>query len=317
MVNGAAGIYLPWARQIFIAGAQFGINEEYMYAQEFDQALVDQNLDFGKIGVTKQCIYEDERCQASQALIEGDALLLQSQWLKQYAGPRNLKSINNIKLPLQILADQDPPAYILQDLDFPNLYGLAFVNALYDKGNWAQVNQAYQNPPQTTEQIMHPDKYLSGEAAVPVGDFALDNTLGSNWKLIQSKSFGEWTTYLLLGYGADMASQVDPKTAKVAAAGWSGDHYQVLYNAANDQTALAAHWIWDSSADALEFQNAMQTHLSKLYRGNQLNQPKGECWQVNNQATCLYSIEGQTLWLQGPDTQTLDTLLAQFPAFNQ
>jgi hypothetical protein len=317
VINGADGFFIPWDKQIFIVGIQFGGYEEFAYAHEFDHALVDQNFDMGKLGITKDCIYEDERCQATQALIEGDAMLLQSQWLKQYAGPRNLNFLNNYTPPLQLLPDKNPPPYVMQDLNFPYQYGQAFASYLYDKGNWAQVNLAYQTLPKTTEQIIHPEKYVSGEGAIPVNDFSLDGTLGSDWKLIQSNSFGEWTTNMLLGYGVDVASQVESKTAIAAAAGWGGDHYQIFYNASSNKTALAAHWIWDTPQDAVEFQNAMQTHLSKLYRGNQLTRPKGQCWQVNNQSTCLYTIEGQTLWLQGPDTQTLDTMLAEFPAFNQ
>jgi len=317
MVAGWNGFYLPWDRQIFIVGAQFGDIEGYVYSKEFDHALIDQNFDLGKLGLTKGCIFKDEHCQASQALIEGDALLLQSQWLKQYADPRKFKTLAAYKPSSQILVDPNPPAYILQDLDFPSRFGQAFVSTLYDKGSWAQVNQAYQNPPQTTEQIMHPDKYLSGEGPVPVSFPPLEKTMDSKWKLIQSSSFGEWSTLLLLAYGTDVASQIDPKAAQVAAAGWGGDHYQVLYDSAGDKVTLAAQWIWDTPPDAVEFQQAMQTHLSKLYRGNQLSRSAGQCWQNNNQFTCLYAIEGQTLWLQGPDAQTLDSMLAQFPGFNQ
>ncbi|MDR3577770.1 MAG: hypothetical protein P4L50_28210 [Anaerolineaceae bacterium] len=316
LVDGSNGIYLPWNKQINIVSAQFGDIEQYTFSREFDLALVDQNFDLVKMGLTQACILEDERCQASQALAEGDSLLLQSQWLKQYAGLHLSRSVDAYKQPLQILVDPNPPAYDLEDLNFPYKYGQTFVTTLYNKGNWAQVNQAYQNPPQTTEQILHPEKYLSGEGPVAVNDTSIETALGSGWKLIESSSFGEWSTFLLLGYGSDVASQIDVKTAQAAAAGWGGDHYQVLYDAADDKTALAVHWVWDTLPDADEFQQAMATHLSKLYRGNALSRPKGQCWQVNDQATCLYAVGGQTLWLQGPDPQTLDALLVQFPAFN-
>ena len=43
---------------------------------------------------------------------------------------------------------------------FPYREGAQFVAALLDVGWWPAVNAAYLDPPVSTEQILHPEKYI-------------------------------------------------------------------------------------------------------------------------------------------------------------
>jgi hypothetical protein len=195
------------------------------------------------------------------------------------------------------------------------VFGYEFVNFLYERGNWAEVNRAYENLPQSSEQIIHPEKYLAGETPLTVPDVDLPGIMGENWRSLANDALGEWGTFLLLGYSADLESQLSDEQAVLASAGWGGDRYQVLYNDAQDLILLVGHWIWDSSADAGEFGVAVQDYLSARHRGQTLSRPNGACWQSNNQISCIFESGSETLWILSPDETSIDQVLTQYPNF--
>src|SRR5207248_1845820 len=47
---------------------------------------------------------------------------------------------------------------------FPYQEGAAFVTQLYQNGGWNTVDAAFKNPPRSTEQVLHPAHYFSGDA---------------------------------------------------------------------------------------------------------------------------------------------------------
>jgi hypothetical protein len=77
-----------------------------------------------------------------------------------------LKSLGSMGVDTKEL-DQ-APRVIRESLLFPYQEGLNWTRALYKEGGWSQVSQAFTNLPQSTEQIMHPEKYLAHEAPVKV-----------------------------------------------------------------------------------------------------------------------------------------------------
>jgi hypothetical protein len=101
--------------------------------------------------------------------------------------------------------------------------GRKFVEMLYQQGGWAAVNKAYDNLPASTEQMLHPDKYLAGEKPIEVASVPLTGVIGGDWQLIADETLGEWRTYLLLSAGVDEAARLSEETAQQAAAGWGGD----------------------------------------------------------------------------------------------
>jgi hypothetical protein len=314
-VDAAGGFFDPSNKNIYVLGAQFGALQRYVYAHEFDHALVDQHFPFADMGVYPNCSLDSDQCRARHALVEGDATLLMDQWLRQNAGPADLRDLANYRQPSQAFPEDLTPPAITQDLLFPYIEGKAFVEHLYKNGKWSAVDQAYAAPPETTEQILHPEKYDTHEPAVVVAPAALDQQLGTDWQQIASDSFGEWNTYLLLAYGADSEARLEPEAAQKAAAGWGGDHYQVYLQTQTNRTALAFEWAWDSPQDADEFMQAMVDHLDARFHGNQVDLGSGKCWQSNDQAACLYQAGSATLWLLAPDAQTIDRMRAGFPTF--
>jgi hypothetical protein len=313
--DGLGGFYVPWTEQLFVIGARFSGVEKFVFSHEYAHALVDQHYDFNAMQVMPVCGGDEQRCDAIRALIEGDATLVMYQWVEQYAGPQDYVEILSYVPPRGALPEQFPPPYAVQNSNFPYTYGYDFVKHFYERGNWAEVNKIYLSLPQSTEQILHPEKYTAGEQPVFVTPQPLAETLGSGWRLLKSNSLGEWMTYLLLGYGADGAAQVDDQTAKEAAEGWGGDNYQMYYNDATRETVMAVHWAWDSQADADEFWEAMLFYQDERFRGAKVNRSDGQCWEANNQASCVFKKGQEMLWLLAPNQTILNNILAQHPNF--
>ena len=251
------------------------------------------------------CLSNAQRCDAIQALVEGDATILMEQWWKQYASPQDVQDIMNYHPPTFLIPDQYPPPYASMDVSFPYIYGTDFVKYLYDRGNWARVNKAYEDLPESTEQIIHPEKYIKQEAPIEVEDPLLSEVLNNDWRELHSDVLGEWMTYLILGYGSDLSAQQEDSVAAEAAAGWGGDFYQAYYNEDSGDVVLAAHWVWDTQTDAREFNQAMLDYLDKRFRGNKLDREDGVCWESNGQVTCLFTNGSRTLWLIAPSEDVL------------
>ena len=60
------------------------------------------------------------------------------------------------------------PAILRDTLTFPYTSGLTYVQAAQAAGGWPAVDAFFKTMPESTEQILHPDKYTAHEAPVKV-----------------------------------------------------------------------------------------------------------------------------------------------------
>jgi hypothetical protein len=143
----------------------------------------------------------------------------------------------------------DMPPVLRESLLFPYTAGLSFVQTL-QAGGWQAVNDAFAKPPASTEQVLHPEKYVAGEAPVDVtlpADLAA--RMGSGWKVGLEDTLGEFQLRVWL----DQATAgSDAPTATQAAEGWGGDRVALL-DGPNGAWAIALRTAWDTPTDAHEF----------------------------------------------------------------
>ncbi len=310
------GFYMPEYDEVFVIGTGFYGVEKYIYAHEYAHALQDANFDLNNIGIYPRCQKAAQTCQAIQSLVEGDATLTQLMWLETYPPVLEQNDILRFQPPSTLFqADAAPPFFALDAL-FPYTYGYEFVNYLYQNGGWGAVNKAYRLLPDTTEQVIHPEKYLSREGAQQVSDPDLAGIFPEGWEQIKSDSLGEWKTYLLLAAPDYTAAKRLDTEAATAAAGWGGDHYQVYYNSENQQTLMAVHWLWESNSDANEFYNSFNASLNGRFQNAAIDGPgTGLCWLYDGQYSCLYKQDRHILWLYSQDLGLLETAHAEFTYF--
>jgi hypothetical protein len=208
LIDNIGGFYLHNTNQIYIIGDLFAAVEKYAYVLEYSHALANLHFDINGMSVYPHCEGNDDGCQAIRALIEGDARLLMSQWLEQKASPTDYEEIQTYQTPVWILSDQAPPQFSLMNKEFTYTKGKTFVETLFSSAGWPSVSNAYSRLPQSTEQILHPEKYFSGEEPITVPIVDLGPILGDGWNQIKSNTLGEWLTYLILRFGTDPIAQV-------------------------------------------------------------------------------------------------------------
>jgi hypothetical protein len=251
LLSGAvAGLYNPKDKQLYViskSGA-LGPSEKTTFAHEYTHALQDQN--FGLAGMQLDAPGEGDRAIARLSLVEGDATLVMTYWQIDNLSQAEILQLFGESLDPKVtgVLTNTPP--VLRDsLLFPYTSGLNFVQRLQGAGGWQAVDNAFSKPPASTEQILHPDKYDSGEAPKKVDlpdDLAA--RMGAGWSVGLVDTLGEFQLKLWLSE----AGAADSKGAEAAAAGWGGDR-TVIVDGPDGAFAIAVATEWDTPADASEF----------------------------------------------------------------
>lgn len=315
--DNVGGFYVPVQERIYLVGEGFGVLESFYYSHEFGHALVDQHHDLKNFGPDEECIVLSDACRAALALVEGDATLLSAQWVTTYGGPELAEALLDLVLEPWVVEDE-PPAFVLADLGFPYAEGLVFVHFLHTAGGWARVDAAYILPPTTSEQILHPEKFIAGEGAREVDAAPVAGALGSEWRALGRDGLGEWVSYLILAQGASEAARIDEELARAAAAGWGGDLVQAFIREGGGglEAAVAVYWVGDSVAEGAEFQSALGEHLGRRIGDEVGTQGDGRCWQGEGRASCLYGSGAEVLWLVAPDLGVAARMRGAYALFN-
>lgn len=314
--EGVAGYYDPDTDELVLVSEAQGLNayERTVFAHEYTHALQDQIYDIRGSGFSDEMYDVDsERFEAVQAVLEGDATLLEEQF-KGTLGDAELREYDAAIDAQDVSLYLEMPRYLLYDFIFPYDQGLAFVRRYYDEGGWPRVDELWQNLPVSSEQIIHPERYESGDVPVVVARPALTETLGSGWRMLDSGVNGEWYTYLILAHGEDSRAQLAENKARRAAEGWGGDGYTVYFREADEALVLASHWVWDTPADADEFVAAFHEYAGERF-GGQAGEANGRlCWSSAG-VNCLLTAGSGALWLMAPDAATFALVLAQYDGF--
>ncbi|UCF62352.1 MAG: hypothetical protein JSV37_06550 [Anaerolineaceae bacterium] len=297
-----------------ICGADFGGPERITFAHEYTHALQDQTYDLENgLGYNDDlCETDSERCAAIQALIEGDATLLEEQWLRTYATREDLTDLMEFLTSFESPVFDSAPQFLRQNMLFPYLAGLEFVNALYFDGGWAAVDAAYLNPPLSTEQILHPERYPTDVPIwLEVPD--LSTALSAEWREIDRGVLGEWDIQATLNEFLPKATAVD------AAMGWGGDYYLAFYNEVQDIDAFVLVSQWDTMPDVHEFDAAFRDYADARFGDRITTSSYSASWHGEIGYVILERRSNQALWILAPDAETAQALrqAITFPAPQQ
>ena len=304
-----AGYYDAEGRQMFVvAGSGFGGPERETYAHEYVHALQDQNYGIGE-GLDysdEACEAEGERCAAIQALLEGDASRLESQWLRTYATAEDREQIQEFYSAFDSPVFTGAPEFLQQDFLFPYVQGLGFVTELALEGDWAAVDAAYANPPVSTEQILHPERY-PGDVPTLLEVPELPTALGEAFREIDRDTLGEWYTRLVL------QRYLPDRTAEDAAEGWGGDYYLAFYDGQAGQGALVLATRWDTFVDAQESFAALLDYGDARFGGRASFTPYLARWSTSGFCSLLERSSDQTLWILAPSEDAVNALRQAVP----
>ncbi|MCZ6675244.1 MAG: hypothetical protein O7C75_20110, partial [Verrucomicrobia bacterium] len=304
--EGIAGFYDDeTGEMVVVGGAGFGGAEHITYAHEFVHVLQDQTYDFDDgLGYNDETCEEDsEFCLALQALIEGDASFSEFAWFINYATEEQTNDLMEFYNDFESPAFDSSPAYLQQDLLFPYIYGQEFVSYLYDRGGWISVDSAYSNPPVSTEQILHPERYPND---VPVSVILPDllPVLGFDWELLEEDTLGEWFTFLILAHGIDGNARLSEFRAQDAAEGWGGDAYAVYQDSQTKDFVLVVQHVWDSVQDANEYAALFQEYAIARFGNPVLVGSSQVTWLAADGFHVLYFDGELTTWIFATDEET-------------
>ncbi len=258
-----AGYYSPEKDELFVVNRSgvLGPVDKATYAHEFTHQLQDQHVDLEALGI--DVADQSDRTFARLALVEGDATSVQSTWMTANLNSTEMGELLAAALdPAAMEALNNAPAYLRDTALFEYQDGLAFVGRLLAKGGYPAVDAAFADPPDSTEQILHPEKYLTREAPIKVTlPSAVPDALGNGWSMVSQDTLGELIVRIWLSDGG-----VASAAARRATAGWGGDRL-ALYRGPNDKTAVLLETKWDTALDAQEFMVQAQTAVAKLMPG--------------------------------------------------
>jgi hypothetical protein len=230
-------------------------------AHELTHALADQHYDLDALH--KEAKNDDDRSLAVSALIEGEATLaMMGAGMDDWDGSRTIKmpaadldrGLSLVSPFLSFMGGgktlREAPAIISESMIFPYLRGMVFCAKLANDGGWKAVDEAYRNPPVSTEQILHPEKYHE-KPDLPTMINLGELKPGPGWKEAGRNVLGELQISIMLG-----------RQGAKAAAGWDGDRYAV-FEGPDHRLGLVWFSTWDSEDEAREFARAYARYQTK------------------------------------------------------
>jgi len=272
--SSVGGYYSPADEEIVVISENASTPQlnEITLSQELFHALQDQQFDISSYNQSTRELHN-----ANDGLIEGDGnyvdYLYEQRCRDEWDGdclfpqgqPGSAGELANIG------------PYLLRFQPYSD--GPAFVRGVQRRGGWEAVNELYESPPASTEQVIHPDKYGEDEPAA----FGIEDASGDDWTRLtldgrpNYASVGEAGLFSMFMYpvypsqgqiqivsaqsffnrGSDgEISRVDPYDYNSSYSdGWDGDRLAVYTSetAAENETGYVWKSVWDSERHASEF----------------------------------------------------------------
>jgi hypothetical protein len=235
------GLYVPEEETLYVRSGTGELSpyERLTAAHEVAHALQDQSYDLGALQEMPD--EESDSQLAFLALVEGDAVLTQEVWSASFQTEEDRRRVREEALAgggSGALARA--PRYLRESLAFPYREGVAFAQALFEEGGFDAIDAALADPPTTTAQILHPERYFEGLDAVEV---AVSGNPGPGWDGAATYTFGEFDL-------RQMLVPLGQQSQERAATGWAGGAVQSWSRGDEDAVGLAL--TFDTTGDADE-----------------------------------------------------------------
>lgn len=237
-----------------------------LLAHELVHALQDQHFDLLRRLLARP--YNFDRAEALFSVIEGDAMSVQRRlelgeaWTRRpVEGVARLEDerFNEYRREIGTLF----PPLLTETFIFRYRDGLRFVETVRRKSGARGVDELFRRPPASSEQVLHPEKYLAGERPLDVSLDA-DAFATQGWdKVVAATPLGE------IGVRGLLLKSMSSAAAARSAAGWGGDTAH-LYEGPNRAPLFVWKTAWDRPEDAAEFFRAyhsLRPRESELLEG--------------------------------------------------
>jgi hypothetical protein len=319
----AAGAYDASRDEMLVLWKLDQAGREVLLSHELCHALQDQHFDLDRylLNMARDPAASADELLARQSVVEGDATYVDALYQAQAAGiPRpsreqmatlltsqvawrpeqweswasqpDLDGTAREQLRRAIDARGRLPPFLFELFMAAYIDGAKFIHAIHERG-WAEVDRLYvSQPPISTEQILHPEKWRAREDFARIEWPRFDERF-AGWQLLHENSLGERQWQALF------RAQGLPGLAEPASAGWNGDRFAVFKRRDRDDMLLLMVTVWDSPAEAAEF--------AQVYR-------RLQAAKFDSPAVPVHLVlEEQVVWIvEGGDADNLPG----FAAFN-
>ena len=233
------------------------------------------------------------------------------QMLDQHIGVRELPDVTLlIRAGAITEMDKDPnlakaPIYIRDELLFPYLAGTGFTQEfLKAHSGWKDIHLVFENPPVSTQQILHPDLYLNGTKPVAATLPTWKGVVPENWKLLEENTMGEF------GVGEVLKQFRKDNSEDPLSTAWKGDRYAVFEDAKSKTTPLVFRLVLDSPEDAARFfgQYSEALELKHSGRTNLLRRPNYFQFQTDSGGVFLRCVANTCLTVENATRETYDKI---------
>lgn len=260
------GYYDPKKKQFVMADWSPEMMQTTVAVHELTHALQDQHFNLERLIDMRR--FNGDELLARSALVEGDASAVMLDYNFKLVGQPGLGERQDVQaLMMQNVVGaaltsslQDTPRSLVAMMIFPYTSGLRFVHFLLRHGGFARVSRAYREPPRSSEEILHPEKYGREQADfVVLSDAEVKEAAKEPAAEVRyADVLGEFSISALL------YQQQVPENAE-AAAGWGGDRVLILAVPGEERPLVAWRIHWDTAADADEFVRAYTKGLRNVY----------------------------------------------------
>jgi hypothetical protein len=325
MVSQAAAYYDPAQKKFFIVMVpKDDMGLDTIAAHELTHALQDQYFGLDAYMAPKPEL-DDDQAMARKFVVEGEATLTMFAYMAEEMGGAafggkhvldpsilpvikpgfqqaasltldDFKAMTKQQAAGAVAIDDDIqksidamdtiPLLILVPMMDSYMKGMLAVLDAYQAGGWAEVGDLYAHPPDSTEQVLHPDT-----AMYPKRDVPRHVTLPAlkGYTELYGNVMGEldWRVYFML-WNKDVAES--------AAAGWDGDRWSVL-TGKDGATVGVSVSTWDSKAEAAEFAAAYEKTIAVRFPDK-----SRQIW-VKTKGSNVYIVDG------GSDAKLIDKLI--------
>jgi hypothetical protein len=270
------GFYAPVMRRLYVVGREWPqqpqadrVEFESVVVHELAHALQDQHDD--RIAAVLGLRERDDLSFALGALLEGEALYVEyadAERAEGRARPEPAAIARLLSARFAAAEYPDVPRAVREPFVLQYPLGYALVDALVREGGVRRLDEAALAPPLSSEQLLHPEKYLDParrDAPLCLSLPAEGLAPAPDCLELHQQSYGELALRLWLSErlgaepGAD--SHVEAEAA-AAAEGWAGDRAVFFECAAGG----AFGWLvrFDSPEEAREFSASAERALEEL-----------------------------------------------------
>ena len=262
-----AGLYDPKGREFYIADWIPVDEQKEVMAHELTHALEDQSFHIDSW--IKAARPNDDAELARDSVSEGSAMAAMVDYDLEDMH-RSVRDLPDVSTLIQASAvgemDKEPklskaPIYIRDSLIFPYLAGVTFTQQfLKAHDGWQDLHLIFEHPPVSTQQIMHPDKYLAKVQPVPIKLADWKAVAPADWKLLEENVMGEF------GVEEVLKQFLGEDAAKLTSPGWTGDRYAVFEDGKAKTLPIVFIVDMDNEEDAARFFGQYSSALEMKYK---------------------------------------------------